>query len=243
MHNEYIKIAENADTAVLMVHGIAGSPRHFDDIAPLIPKDWSIYNILLDGHGKGVKEFGKSSMKKWKHQVDNLMSQLYEKYNNIYLVGHSMGTLLLLNISHKYADKIRAMILLAVPLRVFLKPASFTNSIKLVLHIETTPADAVSRKVHGVKHDAWLWHYIRWIPRYFELFKLMSDIRKNIENVNVKCYTFQSGKDELVSLRSLKYLRKNKMFEINVLEKSMHFYYEDEDYKYLQKRVEQILSE
>ena len=65
MHKEFIKEAEGANTAILMIHGIFGTPRHFDDIISLVPDNWSVYNILLDGHGKGVKEFSRTSMAKW----------------------------------------------------------------------------------------------------------------------------------------------------------------------------------
>ena len=226
MHKEFIKEAEGANTAILMIHGIFGTPRHFDDIVKLVPDNWSVYNILLDGHGKGVREFSRTSMGKWKNQVNEMFAKLYEKYDNIYIVGHSMGTLLSLDISFKYADKIRAMILLAVPLKIFLKPVSTINSVKLVFGLtsEDNPMDVASKKAHGVKHDAWFWHYAGWIPRYLELFALIRKVRKNIENVNVPCYTFQSKKDEMVAFGSLKHLQKNKGFVNNILEKSMHFY-------------------
>ena len=98
-HHEYIKVVDGGNTAVLMIHGIFGTPRHFDDIVDLVPQEWSVYNILLDGHGKGVKDFAHTSMDKWKQQVDKMMAELYDKYDNIYLIGHSMGTLLSLDIS------------------------------------------------------------------------------------------------------------------------------------------------
>lgn len=243
-HHEYIKVVDGGDTAVLMIHGIFGTPRHFDDIVDLVPQEWSVYNILLDGHGKGVKDFAHTSMDKWKQQVDKRMAELYNKYDNIYLIGHSMGTLLSLDISTKYADKIRAMILLAVPLIVFLKPISAVNSLKLVFGLgkDTNPIDIASKNTHSVSHDAWFWHYAGWIPRYLELFALIRKVRNNIENITIPCYTFQSKKDEMVAFRSIKYLEKNPLFQNNVLENSMHFYYEPKDYEFLKKSVEEILK-
>lgn len=241
-HNEYIREVNGTDTAVLMIHGIFGTPRHFDDIIKLVPDNWSVYNILLDGHGKGVKEFSSTSMKKWKKQVDDMMSHLYEKYANIYMVGHSMGTLLSLDISHKYADKIRNMILLAAPLRVFLKPISAVNSFKLIFGIgnKNNPMDVASKKAHSVFHDAWFWNYAGWIPRYLELFALIRKVRNNIETVNVPCFAFQSKNDEMVAFSSIKYLSKNKNIKSYVLKNSMHYYYEPKDYEFLLKEVKKI---
>lgn len=69
MHEEYIRKIPGSKMAVLMIHGIAGTPDHFKPFVSLFPDDWSVYNILLDGHGGGVKDFSATSMEKWKKQV------------------------------------------------------------------------------------------------------------------------------------------------------------------------------
>ena len=48
-HREYIRLVPGADTAVLFLHGIAGTPRHFDARLPLVhlvPENWSVYTVL-----------------------------------------------------------------------------------------------------------------------------------------------------------------------------------------------------
>ena len=69
-HNEFLRDTDS-DFAILMIHGIVGSPAHFKNLIDVIPEDMTLRNILLDGHGKGVSDFGKSSMKKWKEQVSS----------------------------------------------------------------------------------------------------------------------------------------------------------------------------
>ena len=64
-HKEYIKICDNSTTAILFIHGIVGTPNHFKEFVSLIPSSFSVYNLLLDGHGRGVKDFSKTSMQKW----------------------------------------------------------------------------------------------------------------------------------------------------------------------------------
>ena len=49
--------------AVLLIHGIAGSPGHFRELIPAIPETYSIYNILLDGHSGFFKEVKKQATK------------------------------------------------------------------------------------------------------------------------------------------------------------------------------------
>ena len=53
-HREFIRYLPGSDRAVLLIHGIAGTPAHFWQFLPLIPEDWSVYNVLLDGHGGEV---------------------------------------------------------------------------------------------------------------------------------------------------------------------------------------------
>ena len=54
MHKEYKRIVENSPKALLFIHGILGTPNHFAPFIPLVPENLSVYNLLLDGHGKGV---------------------------------------------------------------------------------------------------------------------------------------------------------------------------------------------
>ena len=66
MHRSYIHQPEHARKAVLMIHGICSTPRHFDWLLPSFDDSWAVYNILLDGHGGSVQDFAHSSMEIWK---------------------------------------------------------------------------------------------------------------------------------------------------------------------------------
>ena len=52
------RIVPQSDTAVLFIHGIIGTPNYFNRFIPLIPEDWTVCNLLLDGHGKGIDASG-----------------------------------------------------------------------------------------------------------------------------------------------------------------------------------------
>ena len=43
-----------------------------------MPDSYSVYNIILDGHGKSVGDFAKTNMKKWEKQVNSLRSDIKE---------------------------------------------------------------------------------------------------------------------------------------------------------------------
>ncbi len=93
-HKEYVRICDNSNTAILFIHGIVGKPNHLNEFVSLVPESVSVYNLLLDGHGKEVKDFSKTSMKKWEAQVASVLKELSLTHEKIYIVAHSLGTLL-----------------------------------------------------------------------------------------------------------------------------------------------------
>lgn len=72
--------AGNGDTAVLLIHGIVGTPRHFDFLKDSFPADWTLRSIQLDGHGGTVADFAHTSCDKWKQQVERELVALCERY-------------------------------------------------------------------------------------------------------------------------------------------------------------------
>jgi pimeloyl-ACP methyl ester carboxylesterase len=79
---------------VIFIHGILGTPDHFLPFLSLIPEDISVVNLLLDGHGKGVREFSRTSMAKWEAQVDAAVDAALAAHQKVFLVAHSLGSLL-----------------------------------------------------------------------------------------------------------------------------------------------------
>lgn len=243
-HSEYIRRTDGNRSAVVMIHGIVGTPRYFDGFISSIPSDCDIYNILLDGHGKTVRDFSHTSMKKWISQVDNLLSALTARYESIVLMGHSMGTLLALNASLKYANKIQTLVLFAVPLKLSLKPSAGINALRVIFKCidVNDPVQSAAEKAFGIEPDPHLWRYIGWMPRYLELFSLIRRTRKIIPQITVNSYTFQSEQDEMVSKKAIKYLSLNPLFKNEFLKKSRHYYFSPEDLQYLENRIEEIFT-
>lgn len=233
-HKEYKKICENSNTAILFIHGIVGTPNHFDEFVSLVPESISVYNLLLDGHGKRTKDFSKTSMKKWETQVAFALEELSLTHEKIYIVAHSLGTLLAIEQAIEN-QKVCKLFLLAVPLRLFIKPKMPINSLKVYFD-KIRPDDyeaLAAKKCYGIGKDKNVFHYIGWIPRFLELFSKIRQTRKTITLLNTTCSVYQSGKDEIVSKRSKNYLENNPSVLVNELKKSGHYYYDNEDFDFL----------
>lgn len=234
LHEEYVHIVPGAKTAVLFLHGICGTPNHFRQVLPLeaaVPKEWSVYNILLDGHCKNVEDFGRSSMKKWKAQVENVFTQLSETHEKVVLVGHSMGTLFSIQLALQHPQKVPFLFLLAVPVRVAVQP----RAVRYLLRIAFDRIDAydpVLVAMHnacGITQTKKLWKYIPWAPRMVELLRECRATGRCLSKLQVPCVALQSAQDEMVSRNAGKLLQESGRVTVVDLPNSTHFYYEPED--------------
>lgn len=243
-HKEFIRSVPGSRCAVLMIHGIAGSPAHFRDLIPVIPENWSVYNILLDGHGKSVQDFSRSSMKKWKAQVARILRQLFTQYDTLVLVAHSMGTLFSIQAAIDYPEKIAGLFLLSVPTRPWVRASTVATSLRVSrgnIPPEDTAALAMFHDT-SITLTGNLFHYLCWTPRLIELLRECRRIRSQIPKLAIPCRTYQSHTDELVSLHSCKDLAGNPNIKNTVLYNSGHFVYGSADAKLLQNHLQEMLN-
>lgn len=242
-HKEYVRISEHSKIAILFIHGIVGTPNHFAEFVSLVPESFSVYNLLLDGHGKGVKDFSKTSMKKWEAHVASVLEELSLTHEEIYIVAHSLGTLLAIEQAIKN-QKVRKLFLLAVPLCLSIKLKMPINSLKVYFDkIRSDDYEALAAKrCYGIGKDKNVFNYIGWIPRFLELLEKIRESRKIIELININCAVYQSSKDEMVSSRSVKHLEHNPYISVKKLENSGHYYYDKEDYNFLITEFKKMLN-
>ncbi|MBO5952605.1 MAG: alpha/beta fold hydrolase [Oscillospiraceae bacterium] len=243
MHEEYKRIVPHSDKAILLIHGIVGTPNHFRAFVPLVPEDISVYNILLDGHGKGVKDFAETSMKKWEAQVHRAIDDLAKDHREIYITAHSLGTLLAIE-QAVHDTRVSGLFLLAVPLKLCLKPRMFTTSLRVYLD-RIGPEDAqalAAKQCCGVTHHKNPLLYLGWLPRFFELFRKIKETRPLIKAIAVPCLAYQSAKDEMVSVHSSAILRQNPGISVVELSGSGHFYYTPQDLTLLKNAFIDFIS-
>ena len=243
LHEPYIRKVENAQIAVLMIHGIVGSPSHFKDLLPLIPENWSVYNILLDGHGKEVEDFAHTDMDKWKAQVHNQLDAILSTHKKVLIIAHSMGTLFAIREAIRRPESIASLFLLNVPLTPYVPTKTAVNSLSLALGISpkntTTRAMEAASSVHLTPK---LWKYIGWTPRFLELLQECRAITKILPALKTPTFSFQSRHDELVSMRSCQYLDAHPYITNTILESSGHFAYSKIDTAVLRRKLTDLIK-
>lgn len=243
MHSPYKRIVPGARRAVLFIHGILGTPRHFDALAELVPQDTSLWNILLDGHGKGVQDFSQTSMAKWERQVRDAVSELAQTHKEVYIAAHSLGCLLSIGEVVEKA-KVAGLFFLAVPLKLSLKPRMILNSLKVYFD-RIRPDDGpgmAAKRCCGITHSPNVLLYLGWIPRFLELFQKIRKIRTLLPALSVPCVACQSARDEMVSRRCKGLLESNPHIRVKELPHSGHFYYPPEDFSIVERAFSDFLN-
>ena len=226
MHKPFKRIVPGAENAVLFVHGIVSTPRMFDDFVVLVPQMWSVHNLLLPGHGGTVQDFGRHSAKEWTAHVRESLDELRATHARVYIVAHSLGTLLTIRQAVRDPSCITGMLLLCVPLRIWVKPSAMVKNILKGVGLTRTPD---LHTCYGISQDWRVWRYICWIPRYLELFRESAATRREAARVSVPSIVYMARQDELVSLRGAKLLRANPAMDVRELPASHHHDFPPED--------------
>lgn len=241
-HVEYKKIVDGARVAVLLVHGILSTPNHFRDFIPLIPKEYSVYAMVTDGHCGSVKDFSHSSLEGWERSVQNAVDELLENHDEIYMVGYSLGTLLSIDQAINN-PRITRLFLLAVPIKVGFRLRMIGIAARVYRNrIKNDDIYALAcRETYGITDSKNLFEYLGWIPRFFDLFKKIKRVRKNLDKLKTPTVAYQSLEDELVSPKSIDILKRESKMRVEILDASSHFYYEPSNMEYLKEEFVKFL--
>jgi len=244
MHKSYIRLVPGAKTAVLLVHGIVGTPRHFDFLLDAVPPEVSVMNILLPGHGGRVEDFAKTSMKAWKQTVADGLAQLCRDHQRVIVVGHSMGTLLTAEAAELHPQVCGALFL-NVPLRVWVAPCMTVRSLRWCfgkLRPQRFEEWGLG-KAAGVTPDKRLWRYLAWLPRFWELLVLCRSSRTRFETMRLPAVVFQSHHDELVRRSTSRHLLKNSAICHTMLPGCGHFAYTQEARRQMRTALQKLLKD
>jgi len=175
---------------LLFIHGILGKPEYFNFLQPYVPEGFHTTAILLDGHGKGPREFAGSSMEQWRRQVAETVDNLLSKGNKVIIVAHSMGCLFAIDAAVR--GKADALFLLNPPLSLRISRKLFSTPLKMKMGKINDNWVQAAKDAYSISDDGNLVNYLCWIPRYFELFREIYRIRRIVSCLAVPTRVYLS---------------------------------------------------
>lgn len=239
IHNkkEDIYIKQSNTNIVLFIHGIFSSHVQFDTLMEsFVELGYSIYAVALEGHGGESKELNHVNSEVWISQIDSILDDLLLNYKNVYIISHSLGSLLTINATN--VNKTKKIVLLSPAI----KPKVTLQSMKLGLFLDnknaTDPYILENRKIRGVSFKGL--KKIHSIKPLLALFKIVNMSKDKCQNIKTDTLISISKNDESVRFKSGEYIYKNiqsKNKELLTFIKSYHTLLDNEEEITFNKKI------
>ncbi|WP_408954467.1 alpha/beta hydrolase [Natroniella sp. ANB-PHB2] len=210
---------EGNQTACLLIHGFTGSPAHMRLLGEALHQEgYTVSGILLPGHGTCVEDMEQTDWQDWLTAVEEEYQQLRAEYNQVYLLGLSMGGILSLLLAENYAvDKV---VSLAAPIKIQNKLAYLTPILKWFKRFQySSNGDNLEEETYAVGYSA---TPLKTVPSLLKLIRLA---KNDLEKVKCPALVIQSYKDKTVKPVSAEIIYEQVMSQkkdILWLEKSRH---------------------
>lgn len=197
-HVAYQRMHESADTAVVFVHGLFGSPNQISVFEnALFEAGFDVHAVLLPGHGGSGKEFAHNGYAKWQQHVDGEIKKLSEQYSRVFLIGHSVGGHLCLMTARHVT--VNGIVLWNTPYRVKLSLVQLRMCVKILFGNKQTDDDFLksNRRAFSVENKN-VFRMVTWVPRLLDVMKMSTQVRKVLGEIKVPVLVIQCKKDESV---------------------------------------------
>lgn len=213
------------EIAVLFVHGIQGQPNQFQFLVDALPQGVEVRAPFLPGHGKTAREFHASRRTDWLAAVRAETEALLAEGKRVIYVGHSMGCLLGLLVSRELKAPYAGMLLLCCPFRTRIA-GRFGDLFKAIgrKNPAEDPRAAAALAGNSVSVEGFR-DSLRLLRPYADLFRLIAASRRMRPREPEGVRFFFSGRDEVVSARSVKHAERWPLAQVRVLEGCGHCWF------------------
>lgn len=228
--NQDLHIQKSKQHVVAFIHGIFSSPTQYKDlIEQFVELDYSIYAISLEPHSENPKEYLKLHKDSWIQQVNETLDLLLQKYENVYIISHSLGGLL--SIEYEHINQIKKLVLWAPAL----KPKVTFKSIQIgLINMNKPQTDEYIEfcRTKGSVSPRNLAQKAYLIKPTLHLMYNVINARKKLKDVHIPTLVIVSKKDESVQFSTGRLTAKEMdccEFRLLELEKSYHNDFSDEE--------------
>lgn len=225
----------------LVIHGYTGGPYEVGPLAEFLKEntDWHIEVPTLPGHGKEL-QLKDASYKKWIKAAEKELKKLQERFEEVYVIGFSMGGMIAAYLAAKY--KIDKLVLLATS-------GKYLNFKQIGLDV----ADVIGDSIRGTLGENNLYQHYRKklgvvpLKANIEFMKLVRFTRRYLEKIESPVLIAQGQQDGMVPYKTAYYLDKeithSEQKEVVFFERSRHLICLGEDKDTLNGMVYNFLTQ
>ncbi len=219
--------------ACVLIHGFTGSPKEIEIIANhLEEKGIDVVTPTLPGHGEYInrREMRRFTRRDWLESAEKVIKETTESYDEVYLIGFSMGGLISAFLATKYP--IKKLVLLSTSV-FYLNVHRFVDNMKQKMRSKSQ----LQRYIYKIKNTP--------IRTTLQFRTLVKELTPYIEQIDVPTLIIQGEQDDLVDPRSAQYIYEHiqsKEKELHFLPNSKHIICWDSDKEQVVDLVDQFLT-
>ncbi len=223
-HNNRIDLA-GGDHAVLLIHGLTGSPFELKPLAKKLNKSgFTVKGPCLAGHGQTLKQLTSMTWHDWYGTVRDEFREMKTHYKTVSVSGLCMGALLALYLAYEEGDAVSSIATLSttlfydgwsLPWYKFILPVFYLPPLKYFASYEERPPYGVKnermrRQIEiALKANSSIAYASFPSQSMHELFKLIKCVKKNLHKVNVPTLILHALEDDVASIKNANYIEKN----------------------------------
>ncbi|WP_414476169.1 alpha/beta hydrolase [Microvirga sp. M2] len=240
---------EGGPVALLLVHGLTGTPSEMKGIGKAIARGgYTVYGVQLAGHCGDEADLVRTGWRDWSRSVETAFDRLRAKHETVYVGGLSMGALLSIKLAADRLGEVAGLALYSTTLfydgwaipktRVLVKPALALGFAKWVRFVEAPP--------YGLKDDRIRERIARAMlggdsassgnattpgRSLVELHRLIAEVKRVLPSVRTPALVVHARHDDMTSLHNANYVASRIGGDVEkvVLENSYHMITLDRD--------------
>ncbi len=212
------------DDAILLIHGLTGSPFELKPLARKLHKNgFTVKAPCLAGHGSTVSNLKNTTWNDWYETVHGTFEELKREHETVSVGGLCMGALLALYLAYREQDRVSSVAALSttlfydgwsLPWYRFLLPISYYPPFRYFYSYG-------EREPYGVKNER-MREQIKKALRentvaysnfpaqsMHELFKLIKTVKKTIHRVKAPTLILHALEDDMASIRNADYVERH----------------------------------
>jgi carboxylesterase len=173
----------------------------------LARKNITVYAMLLPGHGTSPERLAVTKYYQWIEAVEESINMLDEEYNEIYLIGNSMGGNLALIAATK-SRKIQGIVTLGTPIFFHSEKLNRYLLLPMLKRIKLFQKKIFDRDMTEINKKRVCYDTIP-IKSIGHLAKVIDLSKANLKNIKIPVLVMQTENDNVISNDSGPYILKN----------------------------------